>query len=210
MHHTRMSRCFSDWGQILVLHPHCAGVWDLQLSAVGWEHPSSHKAVVAFSKETQWAGHRLEHLHEEEAAYGPMDQSRPMGSVGNGPWEATGSWWGDLCASCLAVSAALAVGEMHWAELLPWALVHWVPSGLPFPSPRWSLRQHARVWCCSLGFLFSFSEVLLIKFISEGFLLCTLFFNSLCQKLVCGKENFLFCLMLSCWVLCSLCHGRGA
>lgn len=45
--------------------------------------------------------------------------------------------------------------------------------------------------------VFSFSEVLVIEFLREIVQLCTLFFNSLCQKLVCGKENFLFCLMLS-------------
>lgn len=49
---------------------------------------------MAFSRETQWAGHSPEHLHEEEAIYGPANQSRPLGRVGNGPWEAAGSPWG--------------------------------------------------------------------------------------------------------------------
>lgn len=102
---------------MLVLHLPCARVRDLQLSAVGQDHPSSHKAVVAFSKEMQSAGHSPEHLCEEEAC-GPANQSRPLGRVGNGPWEATGSRWG-AGGSHMAVSAALAVGEMHWAVLLP-------------------------------------------------------------------------------------------
>lgn len=97
------------------MHRPCARVQDLQFSAVGQDHPSSHKAVVAFSKEMQLAGHSPEHLWEEEAC---GNQSRPLGRVGNGPWEAAGS----RCVaggSHTAVSAALAVGEMHWAVLLP-------------------------------------------------------------------------------------------
>lgn len=209
MHRTWMSQCPGGWGQVLVLHPICAGFWHLQLSNVGWSHPSSHKAVVVFSNwKMQWAGHGLKHLHEEEAAYGPTNRSRPLGTAGSALWEAAGSPWG-AGGSCLAVSAALAVGEMHWVVLLPWALVHWVPSDLPFPSPGWSLRGSTLVFDVE-ALVFFLSEVLRMKFVSEIFLLHTLFFNSLCQQLICGKENFLFCLMLSCWVSCSILDGRGA
>lgn len=99
---------------------------------------STHKAVVAFSRETQWAGHSPEHLHEEEAVYGPANQSRPLGRVGNGPWEAAGSPWGAgapvwqwmvPCCRRNALGSAPAVSPGSLSALR-----------LPFPSPRWSLR----------------------------------------------------------------------
>lgn len=137
MHGTWMSQCWSGWGQALVFHPPCAGV--LQLSAVGWDHPSTlltrlwwpfpgkHSGLdtvqsicmrkkhfmVLLTKVDPWAGWGM--------ARGKLQGHRGVLVL------LSGSEW---CP---------AVGEMHWAVLLPWALVHWVPSGFlsPVPGGAW-------------------------------------------------------------------------
>lgn len=128
--------CPSGWGWVFCNTP-CAGVWDLQLSAVGWDHSSSHKAVVAFSKETQWAGHSLEHLSEEKAGYGPTNQSRPLG----GEWPVgscrvmVGSWWLLSESECCPGSRRNGMGNAP--AMSTGSLSALRPS---FPCRRWSLR----------------------------------------------------------------------
>lgn len=134
----------------------------------------------------QWWGRHVPLCGEE--VYGRANQSRPVSRVGNGPWEAAGSpvgyqWFpstNELCAGCRrnTLGSAPAVSPGSQSALRP-----------PFPQPQVELEVADSCLMLAPWFSSSFSEILLSKFVSEVLLCSFCFLNSLCQKVVCGKEN---------------------
>lgn len=112
--------------------------------------------------------HIPEHLCGEEA-YGRANQSRPLGRVGNSPQDAAGSpvgyRWLPFISECYT----------DCRRNTPWALVSQSALRPPFPQPQVELEVPGSCLMLAPWFSSSFSEILLMEFVSEVLLLCSFF-----------------------------------